>query len=52
MKYIILIGDEKLNLDDIKSVEYYDSISQYDVNENRYCVDCASNEISRSELCY
>lgn len=39
MKYIIFIGDEKLNLDALKSIEYYDSISQYDVHENRYCVD-------------
>ena len=42
-----VIGDEKLNLDAIKSIEHYGSISSHDVTElrDRYCVDYGVDHI-------
>lgn len=45
MQWIILIGDENLTLKSIKSIEHYDSIRVYDVNENRYCVEFGNDHI-------
>ena len=47
MQYIILIGDENLNLNAIKSIVHYQSISSYDVEEigNRFCVDYGEDHI-------
>ena len=47
MQYIILIGDEKLTLDSIKSIEHTNSINNYDVPEikNRYCVDYGMDHV-------
>jgi hypothetical protein len=47
MQYIILIGDEKLTLDAVKSIEHYDSISCYDVTEinGRFCVDYGNDHV-------
>ncbi|MCL1791617.1 MAG: hypothetical protein FWG40_09790 [Peptococcaceae bacterium] len=38
MKWITLIGDEKLTLESIKAIQYYGSIRSHDVWEGRYCV--------------
>ena len=47
MQYIILIGDERLTLNSIKSIKHYDSINSYDVLEinGRYCVDYGKDYI-------
>jgi hypothetical protein len=47
MQYIILIGDEKLTLDSVKSIEHYESISSHDVTEidGRFCVDYGKDHI-------
>jgi hypothetical protein len=47
MQYIILIGDENLNLYAIKTVEHYGSIGSYDVKDlkNRFCVDYGKDHI-------
>lgn len=45
MKWILLIGDEKLNLDLIKKVEHFGSISITDVSDNRLVVDYGSEQI-------
>ena len=39
MQWIILIGDKELALDKIKKIKHYNSVSSYDVDETRYCVD-------------
>ena len=47
MQYIILIGDETLTLDSVKSIIHCDSVNSYDVTEinNRYCVNFGSDHI-------
>lgn len=47
LNWILLIGDEKFNLDVIKAIKHPDSIRCYDVNEikNRYCVDFGTDHI-------
>jgi hypothetical protein len=47
MQYIVLIGDNNLTLDAIKSVEHYGSIKRYEVPEieGRYCVDYGKEHI-------
>ena len=45
MKWIILIGDETLTLDLIKSIKHFGSVKSYDVSEDRYCVDYESDHI-------
>lgn len=45
MQWIILIGNEELNLNKIKSIEHFDSINSYDVHENRYCVDYGQDHV-------
>jgi len=47
MQYIILIGDETLTLDSIKSIDHCDSVNSYDVTEldNRHCVNFGSDHI-------
>lgn len=47
MKWILLIGDEKFNLDRIKASQHSNSINCYDVSEikNRYCVDFGTDHI-------
>jgi len=38
MKWILLVGDEMLTLDSIKSIEHYGSSSNNDVDDEQYCV--------------
>jgi hypothetical protein len=47
MQYIILIGDETLTLESIKSIDHYGSIGSHDVPEigARYCVDYGKDHI-------
>jgi hypothetical protein len=47
MKYIILIGDETLTLDSLKSIDHLGSVNGYDVTElnNRYCINFGSDHI-------
>jgi hypothetical protein len=47
VQYIILIGDEKLNLDRIKAIEHDGSINRFDVTElgSRHCVDYGDDHI-------
>ena len=47
MQYIILIGDEKFELNAIKAIEHFGSIGSYDVTEieGRYCVDFGEDHI-------
>ena len=34
MQYIILIGDEKLTVNTIQTIEHYNSVNSYNVPEN------------------
>ncbi len=47
MNWILLIGDEKFNLDRIKAFKHPNSINCYDVTEirNRFCVDFGTDHI-------
>lgn len=45
MKWIILIGDEKFNLELIKEIEHFDCISITDLNSNRLVVDYGNDHI-------
>lgn len=47
MQWIILIGDERFDLNKIKAIEHYGSIDSYDVPEieGRYCVDFGDDHI-------
>ena len=45
MQWIILIGDETLNLNIIKKIEHYESISSNEVNERRYCINYGKDHI-------
>ena len=45
MQWIILIGDENFDLNNIKAIEHYGSIGSYDVNESRYCVDYGAEHV-------
>lgn len=47
MKWIILIGDEKFNINTIKSFDHYGCIECYDVSaiEGRYCVSFGEDHI-------
>jgi len=47
MRWITLIGDESLCLDTIKKIEFYGSISRYEVTgiRNRYCVDYGNDHM-------
>ena len=45
MQWIILIGDENFDLNNIKAIEHYGSIRSYDVNESRYCVDYGAEHV-------
>ena len=47
MQWITLIGDESLNLNEIKRIKHYGSIDRYDVLEMqcRYCVDYGQEHI-------
>lgn len=47
MQWIILIGDEKFDLNTIKAIKHNDSVSSYDVTElkGRYCVDFGEDHI-------
>jgi hypothetical protein len=47
MKWIILIGDEKFDLNAIKGVEHYGSVCCYEVVDiqDRYCVDYGEDHI-------
>jgi len=44
MQWIILIGDEKLNLNAIKAIEHYENLAT-ETNENRYFVDYGKDHI-------
>jgi len=45
MRWIILIGNEKLTINAVKSIEHYGCISSHDVDETRYCVDYGTDHI-------
>jgi hypothetical protein len=64
MKWIILIGDDKLTLDSIKTIQHSGSLNSYDIPEmgERFCVeygddhifydydDIVSNDYEKAEL--
>jgi len=47
MQYIVLIGNEELTLDSVKTIEHYGSVSSYEVTEitGRFCVDYGKDHI-------
>lgn len=47
VKWIVLIGDEKLDLSSIKSVKHNEAVQSYDVmgEISRYCVDYGNDHI-------
>ena len=49
MQWIILIGDEKLNLNAIKAIEHYENVAT-GTNENRYFVDYGKDHVFYDDL--
>ena len=45
MKWIILIGDETLTLESVKSIKHDDSVSCHDVSEGRFCIEFDTDHI-------
>lgn len=47
MQWIFLIGNEGFNLDILKNMDHFGSVSSYEVNEmgGRYCVDFGADHI-------
>jgi hypothetical protein len=47
LQYIILIGNEELTLNSVKTIEHYGCISSYDVTEitGRFCVDYGKDHV-------
>ena len=47
MRWLILIGDEKFDLNTIKSIKHYGCVNCYDVPNiaGRYCVDFGKDHI-------
>jgi len=45
MQWIILIGNEDLSLESVKSIEHNNSIQKYDVDETRYCIEFGDDHI-------
>jgi hypothetical protein len=45
MKWLTLIGDEKLDLEQIKEIKHFGSVRAYDVSDGRYCVEYETEHI-------